>query len=172
MVRAVLRRAFSLGFSLAVVGGRLGARIGWRPFGVLAVIWPDGQAIYWGMMMREASVNVLGGDLAPCSTRPVTGFYRNGCCDTGPEDRGMHTVCAVMTAEFLALSKYLGNDLSTPRPECGFAGLNPGDRWCLCASRFLQAHDEGAAPLVHLAATHKATLGIVPLEVLQRYAAD
>lgn len=122
--------------------------------------------------MREASVNVLGGSLQPCSTRPMTGFYRNGCCDTGPEDRGQHTVCAVMTAEFLALSKYLGNDLSTPRPEYGFAGLKPGDRWCLCAGRFLQAHDEGAAPQVNLAATHLATLQVVPLEVLQLYAAD
>ena len=84
----------------------------------------------------------------------------------------MHTVCAVMTAEFLALSKYLGNDLSTPRPEFGFAGLKPGDHWCLCASRFLQAHDEGAAPQVILAATHQATLQVVPLEVLRRHAAD
>lgn len=121
--------------------------------------------------MREASVNVLGGPLMPCSTSPVTGFYRNGCCDTGLADRGMHTVCVVMTAEFLALSKYLGNDLSTPRPEYGFAGLKPGDRWCLCASRFLQAHEEGAAPQVFLAATHKATLGVVPLEVQRLYAA-
>ncbi len=122
--------------------------------------------------MRAPSVNVLGGALAPCSNQPVTGFYRNGCCDTGPEDRGQHTVCAVMTAEFLAMSKYLGNDLSTPRPEFGFAGLAPGDRWCLCAGRFLQAHDEGAAPKVNLAATHRDTLQVVPLDVLQRYAAD
>lgn len=122
--------------------------------------------------MRKASVNVLGGTLASCSTAPMTGFYRNGCCDTGPEDRGQHTVCAVMTAEFLALSKYLGNDLSTPRPEYGFAGLKPGDRWCLCAGRFLQAHEEGAAPRVHLAATHVDTLSVVPLEVLRRYALD
>ena len=120
--------------------------------------------------MREPSVNVLGGLLEPCSTRPMTGFFRNGCCDSGPQDRGVHTVCAVMTAEFLALSKYLGNDLSTPRPEYGFAGLQPGDRWCLCAARFVQAHDEGAAPQVRLGATHKRTLDIVPLEVLQRYA--
>lgn len=117
--------------------------------------------------MMEPSLNVLGQTLAPCSTDPVTGFFRNGCCDTGPADRGSHTVCAVMTAEFLALSKYLGNDLSTPRPEWGFAGLKPGDRWCLCASRFLQAHEEGAAPQVHLAATHARALDIVPLEVLQ-----
>lgn len=122
--------------------------------------------------MKLASINVLGGTLQPCSLRPVTGFYRNGCCDTGPEDRGQHTVCAIMTAEFLALSKYLGNDLSTPRPEFGFAGLKPGDRWCLCAARFLQAHDEGAAPDVHLKATHGATLDIVPLDVLRRYAKD
>ena len=117
--------------------------------------------------MKNASVNVLGGTLQPCSTKPLTGFYRNGCCDTGSEDRGQHTVCAVMTAEFLAMSKYLGNDLSTPRPEFGFAGLTPGDRWCLCASRFLQAHDEGAAPKVNLDATHLKTLEIVPLDVLQ-----
>ena len=122
--------------------------------------------------MKEASVNVLGGVLQPCSVKPVTGFYRNGCCDTGPEDRGRHTVCAVMTAEFLALSKYLGNDLSTPRPEFGFAGLKPGDHWCLCANRFLQAHDEGAAPDLHLKSTHRRTLDVVPLAVLQRYAKD
>ena len=121
---------------------------------------------------RLPSRNVLGGMLAPCSIAPVTGFYRNGCCDTGPSDRGMHTVCAVMTDEFLALSKYLGNDLSTPRPEFGFAGLKAGDRWCLCAGRFLQAHEEGAAPKVRLEATHLATLEIVPLEVLSGYALD
>ncbi|MEO6300767.1 MAG: DUF2237 domain-containing protein [Paracoccaceae bacterium] len=122
--------------------------------------------------MKEASINVLGGVLEPCSTRPVTGFYRNGCCDTGPEDRGKHTVCAIMTAEFLAMSKYLGNDLSTARPEFGFAGLKPGDRWCLCADRFLQAHDEGAAPELRLKSTHLRTLDVVPLEVLRRYAKD
>jgi uncharacterized protein len=121
--------------------------------------------------MQELSINVLGATLEPCSTAPLTGFFRNGCCDTGPMDRGQHTVCALMTAEFLALSKYLGNDLSTPRPEYGFAGLKPGDRWCLCASRFLQAHDEGAAPDVVLAATHVRTLDVVPLEVLRAYAA-
>lgn len=118
------------------------------------------------------SVNVLGGALAPCSTAPMTGFFRNGCCDTGPMDRGVHTVCAVMTDEFLALSKYLGNDLSTPRPEFGFAGLKAGDSWCLCAARFLQAHDEGAAPQVRLAATHQRSLDIVPLDVLRSYAVD
>jgi len=122
--------------------------------------------------MPIASVNVLGTALEPCSTAPLTGFFRNGCCDTGPADTGMHTVCATMTAEFLALSRYLGNDLSTPRPEYGFAGLRPGDRWCLCAARFLQAHDEGAAPQVRLAATHARTLDIVPLDILRQYATD
>ena len=122
--------------------------------------------------MKEPSINVRGGTLEPCSTAPLTGFFRDGCCNTGTQDRGLHTVCALMTAEFLALSKYLGNDLSTPRPEYGFAGLKPGDRWCLCAGRFLQAHDEGAAPLVRLNATHANTLHVVPLEVLEQYAAD
>lgn len=122
--------------------------------------------------MRFASINVLGGALQSCSVAPVTGFFRNGCCDTGPEDHGQHTVCAVMTDEFLALSKYLGNDLTTPRPEYGFAGLKAGDRWCLCAGRFLQAHEEGAAPKVNLSATHQAALKVVPLEVLQAYAVD
>lgn len=120
--------------------------------------------------MIEASVNVLGGRLESCASSPVTGFYRNGCCDTGPEDAGRHTVCAVMSAEFLAFSKYLGNDLSTPRPEFGFTGLKPGDSWCLCAARFLQAHEEGAAPRIRLAATHRRTLDIVPIEILRRYA--
>lgn len=122
--------------------------------------------------MKDASVNVLGGPLQVCSSAPVTGFFRNGCCDTGPMDTGQHTVCATMTAEFLALSKYLGNDLSTPRPEFGFQGLKPGDQWCLCAARFLQAHHEGAAPRLRLQATHRRALDVVPLDVLQTYAAD
>ncbi|MEZ5754963.1 MAG: DUF2237 domain-containing protein [Paracoccaceae bacterium] len=122
--------------------------------------------------MQETSINVLGGPLATCSTAPLTGFFRNGCCDTGPTDTGRHTVCAEMTEEFLALSKYLGNDLSTPRPEYGFAGLKPGDHWCLCAARFLQAHEEGAAPRLRLAATHIRTLDIVPLSILRQYAVD
>ena len=117
----------------------------------------------------DASLNVLGGLLETCSTDPLTGFFRNGCCDTSREDRGSHTVCAVMTAEFLALSKYLGNDLSTPRPEFGFAGLKPGDRWCLCAARFLQAASEGCAPEVNLAATHGRALEIVPLDLLEAH---
>ena len=122
--------------------------------------------------MKEKAVNVLGGPLEPCSMRPLTGFWRNGCCDAGPEDPGLHTVCAIMTKEFLALSKYLGNDLSTPRPEYAFPGLKPGDRWCLVAMRFLQAHEEGAAPKVRLGATHRRTLDVIPLEVLKAYAAD
>lgn len=118
-------------------------------------------------MIKDPSVNVLGGPLAECSMDPVTGFFRNGACDTCAQDRGSHTVCAVLTAEFLAFSKYVGNDLSTPRPEFGFEGLKPGDHWCLCASRFLQAHEEGCAPKVNLAATHKAALEIVPMEALE-----
>jgi uncharacterized protein (DUF2237 family) len=123
-------------------------------------------------MDPDPSVNVLGSALAPCSIDPLTGFYRNGACDTCAADRGSHTVCAVMTAEFLAFSKYVGNDLSTPRPEYRFPGLKPGDRWCLCAGRFLQAHDEGVAPKVTLAATHRRALEIVPLEVLRAHSED
>lgn len=118
-------------------------------------------------MEKDDPVNVHGGPLKPCSTDPVTGFFRDGHCNTCAADQGSHTVCAVMTAEFLALSKYLGNDLSTPRPEFGFAGLKPGDHWCLCAGRFLQAWDEGAAPKVNLEATHLRALDIVPLKVLE-----
>ncbi len=122
-------------------------------------------------MEKDPSINVLGTALAPCSTDPMTGFFRNGACDTCNQDQGSHTVCAVMTAEFLAFSKYVGNDLSTPNPDFGFPGLNPGDGWCLCASRFLQAHDEGCAPRVNLAATHARALEIVPRDILERYAA-
>jgi uncharacterized protein (DUF2237 family) len=115
--------------------------------------------------------NVLGGELKSCSEEPLTGFFRNGCCETNHEDTGMHTVCAVMTAEFLAYSRSVGNDLSTPMPEYGFAGLKPGDRWCLCAPRWKEALDAGAAPQVVLAATHEETLAIVPLGVLKDHAA-
>ncbi len=121
-------------------------------------------------MEPDDSINVLGGPLALCSTRPVTGYFRDGHCNTCAADQGSHTVCAVMTAEFLAFSKYVGNDLSTPHPEFGFEGLTAGDSWCLCAGRFLQAHDEGCAPSVDLAATHNRALEIVPLEILQKYA--
>ena len=116
--------------------------------------------------------NVLGEELVPCSLDPVTGFFRNGCCETGPHDVGMHTVCAVMTAEFLAYSKSVGNDLSTPRPDLGFDGLKPGDQWCLCAPRWKEALDAGAAPQVVLEATHEETLAIVPLGVLKDYAVE
>lgn len=121
-------------------------------------------------MDKTPSINVLGEALAPCSNDPMTGFFRNGACDTCDQDRGSHTVCAVMTDEFLAFSKYVGNDLSTPRPEFEFPGLAPGDRWCLCAARFLQAYEEGCAPRVHLAGTHQRALDIVPLDVLERQA--
>ena len=123
-------------------------------------------------MKRDDPVNVLGGPLDPCSTDPVTGFFRNGTCDTCAEDTGLHTVCAVMTAEFLAFSRYLGNDLTTARPDWRFPGLKPGDRWCLAAVRFLQAHQEGFAPQVRLASTHLRTLEVVPLDLLRRYAKD
>ncbi len=120
----------------------------------------------------EPPVNVLGEPLEPCSSDPVTGFYRDGSCNTCAQDAGSHTVCAVMTAEFLAFSKYVGNDLSTPQPGFSFPGLKPGDRWCLCASRFLQAAEEGLAPKVHLAATHKRALDVVSLDVLLENAAE
>lgn len=119
----------------------------------------------------DVPMNVLGGQLQPCSMEPLTGFFRDGCCNTGPEDRGSHTVCIIATDEFLALSKYLGNDLTTPRPEFRFPGLKAGDRWCLCASRFLQAAEEFAAPKVVLESTHANTLEIVPLELLRAHAA-
>jgi uncharacterized protein (DUF2237 family) len=116
--------------------------------------------------------NVFGEPLASCSERPLTGFYRTGCCHTGAEDLGLHTVCVEVTAEFLAFSKARGNDLSTPRPEFGFPGLEPGDRWCLCAARWREAFEAGRAPRVILAATHEATLEIVELGDLKRYAID
>lgn len=119
------------------------------------------------MITPDPSENVLGGPLELCSSNPVTGFFRDGACNTCAEDTGSHTVCAIMTAEFLAFSKYVGNDLSTPHPEYGFQGLKAGDAWCLCASRFLQAYDEGCAPKVRLASTHKRALEIVPLAVLK-----
>lgn len=122
-------------------------------------------------MSRDADTNVVGGVLLPCSTEPVTGFYRDGCCSTGPEDTGSHTVCAVMTEEFLAFSGAAGNDLSTPRPEWGFPGLQPGDRWCVCAERWLEADRAGHAPGVVLGATHVRALEVVPIEALTARAA-
>jgi uncharacterized protein (DUF2237 family) len=114
--------------------------------------------------------NVLGGPLAGCCSDPLTGFYRNGRCETGPDDLGVHTVCAQVTEDFLSYTASRGNDLSTPHP--GFPGLKPGDRWCLCAARWLEAQQAGAAPPVMLRATHEATLKLIPLELLERYAAD
>lgn len=119
---------------------------------------------------RAPSINVLGGVLEPCSTRPVTGFYRDGCCNTGAEDIGLHTVCVVLTAEFLVFSKSRGNDLSTPMPQYGFSGLKPGDRWCLCASRWKEAFDANVAPQVVLEATHAVTLHVVSLADLKQHA--
>jgi uncharacterized protein len=121
---------------------------------------------------KRPSRNVLGGVLLACSDDPVTGFFRNGACDTGPGDLGSHTVCAVMTAEFLAFSRDGGNDLSTPMPQYGFPGLQPGNRWCLCAPRWQEALEAGQAPKVVLAATHEGALRYCALEDLKRYATD
>jgi uncharacterized protein len=120
----------------------------------------------------EGQKNVFGEPLKSCSERPLTGFYRTGCCHTGPEDLGLHTVCVEVTAEFLAFSKSRGNDLSTPHPDFGFPGLEPGDRWCLCAVRWREALEADSAPRVILSATHEATLEIVDLADLKRYAID
>jgi uncharacterized protein (DUF2237 family) len=116
--------------------------------------------------------NVLGEDLEPCGTDPLTGFYRDGCCNTGEDDHGNHTVCAVVTSEFLEHQKQVGNDLSTPRPEFGFAGLQAGDRWCVCASRWQQAYEAGVAPPVVLAATHERAIEAVSLDSLREHAVD
>jgi uncharacterized protein (DUF2237 family) len=116
--------------------------------------------------MPEAR-NVLGGPLEPCSFDPLTGFYRSGCCETGPEDVGLHVVCAQVTQAFLHFSRQQGNDLLTPRPEFGFPGLTPGDRWCLCAARWLEAYRAGVAPPVILAATHASVLELIPRDILE-----
>ena len=121
---------------------------------------------------KRPSRNVLGGVLENCSLKPMTGFFRNGCCDTGAEDVGSYTVCVVMTAEFLAFSKSCGNDLSTPMPEYGFPGLMPGDRWCLCAPRWQEALEADSAPRVVLRATHEGALDYCALADLKRYAID
>ena len=122
--------------------------------------------------MKQAAKNIFGEALAPCSTDPMTGFYRDGCCDTGPEDVGSHTVCVALTEEFLTFTASVGNDLSTPRPEYGFPGLKEGDKWCLCASRWLQAHEAGCAPRVHVQSTNEAALRIIPMDVLTSMAVD
>lgn len=113
--------------------------------------------------------NVFGTPLEPCGTDPLTGFYRDGCCETGPEDLGVHTVCVVATAEFLRFSREAGNDLSTPRPEFDFPGVRPGDRWCVCAARWKEAWEAGKAPPVVLTATHEATLDVIPLSEVAKY---
>jgi uncharacterized protein (DUF2237 family) len=120
----------------------------------------------------EAKLNVLGEPLVPCSEEPRTGFFRDGCCNTAPEDIGLHVVCIRATAEFLEFSRSRGNDLSTPRPELGFAGVKPGDQWCLCAARWKEALQAGAAPRVVLQATHAAALRVVKLADLKKYALD
>ncbi len=122
--------------------------------------------------MSEGARNVLGGALEPCGSEPVTGFYRDGCCTTGPEDRGSHTICAVVTADFLAHQRAIGNDLSTPVPAFGFPGLEPGDRWCVTAVNWLRAHEDGNAAYVVLASTHERALDIVPLAALEEHAVD
>jgi uncharacterized protein (DUF2237 family) len=122
--------------------------------------------------MAKAQHNVFGEPIEVCSLNPITGFFRSGCCETAREDVGVHTVCVEVTGEFLAFSKARGNDLSTPRPEFGFRGLNPGDRWCLCAARWQEAFAAGVAPRVVLAATHEATLKIAKLADLKRHALD
>jgi len=120
----------------------------------------------------RSAKNVLGTPLQTCSVDPKTGFYRDGCCHTGPQDRGLHTVCAKMTAEFLQFTKAQGNDLSTPRPALNFPGLDPGDQWCLCAARWQEALEAGVAPPVHLQATHQQALSVVDLQDLKDHALD
>ncbi len=120
----------------------------------------------------DDSLNVFDEPLEPCSVEPVTGFFRDGCCNTSDQDHGSHTVCIEVTREFLQYSRFRGNDLSTPLPEYGFPGLAPGDRWCLCAARWLEAYEQDMAPRVHLRRTHKRALEIVPLEKLKEFASD
>jgi hypothetical protein len=120
----------------------------------------------------DTTRNVLGDELQSCGSDPLTGFYRDGCCNTGPDDAGMHVVCAVMTEEFLLFSRAQGNDLITPMPAYGFPGLKPGDRWCLCAARWQEAFEAGAAPAVILEATHEKALAVVRLDDLKAHAVE
>ena len=120
----------------------------------------------------DSSVNVFGETLQGCSDRPATGFFRDGCCNTSDDDAGSHTVCVQVTQDFLEFSRFRGNDLSTAQPEFGFPGLKPGDRWCLCAARWLEAHAQGMAPRVFLKGTHARSLEVVPLELLKKFAVD
>lgn len=123
-------------------------------------------------MEKFASTNVRGQPLKQCGLDPVTGFFRDGCCNTGHADAGMHTVCAIVTAEFLEFSRRRGNDLTRPFPEAGFPGLRPGDRWCLCASRWVEAYQAGVAPPVDLDATHEETVAVVDLSILKAHATE
>ncbi|MEE8094019.1 MAG: DUF2237 domain-containing protein [Gammaproteobacteria bacterium] len=120
----------------------------------------------------DPPVNVFGDSLDTCNESPMSGFFRDGCCNTSDDDLGSHTVCVEVTREFLEFSRFKGNDLSTPRPEHGFAGLRPGDRWCLCAARWLEAYESQMAPRVALQGTHQRALEIVPLEILREFAVD
>ena len=122
--------------------------------------------------MAHSERNVLGGELEPCSRDPLTGFFRDGCCNTGVEDVGLHIVCARVTRAFLDFARTQGNDLVTPRPEFAFPGLAPGDRWCVCAGTWRQAYEAGVAPPVVLAATHEEALAVIPLEILKSVAID
>ncbi len=137
----------------------------WRRNGETSVMTDDPST-------HEGPRNVLGGPLEPCGTDPLTGFYRDGSCNCGPDDRGLHAVCAVVTEEFLTHQQAVGNDLSTPRPEWGFPGLHPGDRWCVVAVRWAQAYADGVAAPVVLASTNEQALSVVPLEALQQHAVD
>jgi len=123
-------------------------------------------------MELDESINIFGEPLGSCSEHPKTGFFRDGCCNTSDSDVGSHTVCIEVTREFLEYSRFKGNDLSTPLPEYDFPGLKPGDRWCLCAARWLEAQQQGMAPRVFLARSHRKALDTVPLELLRQYAAD
>ena len=120
----------------------------------------------------DPAFNVFGEPIESCSERPMTGFFRDGCCNTSAQDVGSHTVCVQITREFLEFSRFRGNDLSTPRPEFGFAGLKPGDRWCLCVARWKEAYDAGMAPRVYLRATHQRALEVVALSTMREFAAD
>ena len=121
---------------------------------------------------KVGSVNVFGEPLEPCSQKPLTGFFRDGCCNTGDQDTGSHTVCVIVTQEFLEYSRFRGNDLSTPMPQIQFAGLQLGDKWCLCAARWLEAYYQDMAPKVYLRGTHQRALEIAPLELLRKHAND
>lgn len=131
-----------------------------------------GKCVMDQTVEMDQSLNVFGEPLESCSEQPMTGFFRDGCCNTGPDDAGSHTVCVEVTKGFLEFSRFRGNDLSTPMPQFGFPGLRPGDRWCLCAARWLEAYDHGMAPRVRLKSTHVRALEVVPLKLLKEFATD